>query len=327
MRKIFFDKDVRLSPLNKRVIGVIGYGNQGKAQALNLRDRGLQVIVGNRKDAYFNQGKRDRFRVFSIPQATKQADILIIGLPDEVQQEVYQAQIGPHLRRGQVLDFASSYGFRFKCIRPPADVDVVMMSPRAMGVTVRETFVHGKGVPAFVAVGQNFSGLALKTVLALAKGVGCTRAGVLQCTFEHEADVNLFGEQALWPLLHQAILLSYEVLVEEGVPPELVALELYASGEAGESFHQMAVEGMFQQMRYHSPTSQYGSMSRSQTLPSKEIKQRMRRILLGIRNGQFATEWAQEQANGYAYLKKLRRQGFRHPINRTEKKLALLRPS
>ena len=326
MRKIFFDKDVDLSPLKQRVIGVIGYGNQGNAQAQNLRDSGLEVIVGNRRDAYYQEAERAGFPVFSIAQATRKADIVIIGLPDEVQQQVYQRHIEKHLRGGQVLDFASSYGFRFKCIQPPQDVDVVMMSPRAMGLTVRESFVQGKGVPAFVAVGQDPSGQARETVLALAKAVGCTRAGVLECTFENETDVNLFGEQALWPLLNQAILFSYEVLVEAGVPPELVALELYASGEAGEIFHQMAVEGMFQQMRHHSPTSQYGSLSRFEKLPSKEVKQRMREVLRNIRNGKFAEEWAREQASGYATLKRLRREAFRHPLNQTEKKVRPLTP-
>ncbi len=243
-----------------------------------------------------------------------------------MQQQVYQWHIEKHLRPGQVLDFASSYGFRFKCIQPPRDVDVVMMSPRAMGLSVRELFVQGKGVPAFVAVGQDPSGQAREIALALAKAVGCTRAGVVECTFEDEADVNLFAEQALWPLLNQAILLSYEVLVEEGVPPELVALELYASGEAGEIFHQMAVEGMFQQMRHHSPTSQYGSLSRFEKLPSKGVKQRMQRILRGIRSGRFAAEWAREQADGYPNLKRLRREAFRHPLNRTEKKVRPLTP-
>jgi ketol-acid reductoisomerase len=195
-----------------------------------------------------------------------------------------------------------------------------------MGITVRELFVEGKGVPAFVAVGHDASGQARQIALALAKGVGCTRAGVLECTFQDEADVNLFGEQALWPLFNQALLLSYEVLVEAGVPPELVALEFYASGEAGEIFRKMAVEGMFEQTRHHSPTSQYGTLSRYQELPAEEVKQRMKDTLRDIRNGRFAEEWAREQAGGYPNLKRLRRQAHRHPLNRIEKKIRPLTP-
>ena len=326
MRKIYFDEDVDLAPLKDRVIGVIGYGNQGSAQARNLRDSGLEVIVGNRRDAYYREALRDGFPVFSIARATARADLVLVGLPDEVQQQVYERHMLKHVHGGQVLDFASSYGYRFKCIQPPPDVDVVMMSPRAMGITVRELFVQGKGVPAFVAVGHDASGQARQIALALAKGVGCTRAGVLECTFEDEADVNLFGEQALWPLFNQALLLSYEVLVEAGVPPELVALEFYASGEAGEIFRKMAVEGMFEQTRHHSPTSQYGTLSRHQELPAEEVKQRMKDTLRDIRNGRFAEEWAREQADGYPNLKRLRRQAHRHPLNRTEKNIRPLTP-
>ena len=326
MRKIYFDEDVDLAPLKDRLIGVIGYGNQGSAQARNLRDSGLEVIVGNRRDAYYQEALRDGFPVFSIAQATSRADLVLVGLPDEIQQQVYERHMQKHIRGGQVLDFASSYGYRFKCIQPPPDVDVVMMSPRAMGITVRELFVQGKGVPAFVAVGHDASGQARQIALALAKGVGCTRAGVLECTFEDEADVNLFGEQALWPLFNQALLLSYEVLVEAGVPPELVALEFYASGEAGEIFRKMAVEGMFEQTRYHSPTSQYGTLTRYQELPAEEVKQRMKDTLRDIRNGRFAEEWAREQADGYPNLKRLRRQAHRHPLNRIEKNIRPLTP-
>ena len=149
------------------------------------------------------------------------ADILIIAIPDEVQQKIYEQQIQPNLRSGQVMDFASSYSIHFKCIVPPKDVDIVMMSPRSMGVTLRESFVEGKGVPGFVAVAQDASGCARDIVLALAKAVGCTRAGVMECTFANEADVNLLAEQALWPLFTQALILAYEVAVEAGVPPEV----------------------------------------------------------------------------------------------------------
>ena len=321
MAKIYYDQELKLTPLRKKTIAVVGYGNQGRAQALNLRDSGLEVIVGNRRDAYFRSAQKDGMTVFTIAEAVKRADIVIFAIPDEIQEPIYHKHIEPNLRSGQVLDLACSYGIRFKSIVPPKDVDVIMMSPRAMGVSVREAYVAGKGLPGFIAVAQDATGLAHKIALALAKGVGCTRAGVLECTFDDEASVNLFGEQALWPILTRAIVLSYEVLTEAGVPPEVVLLELYASGEASEIFRKMAFEGMFKQMQYHSPTSQYGTLTRAEKLPNKEMKKQMRQVLRGIRKGDFAKEWSREQAQGYPQLKKLKKKAHQHPINRTEKKL------
>jgi ketol-acid reductoisomerase len=324
MAKIYFDKDVKLTPIRKKVIGIIGYGNQGAAQALNIRDSGIEVIVGNRRDAYFRNAKRDGFPTFSIREAVERADILIIAIPDEIQEQIYKRHIEPFLRAGQVMNFASSYGIRFKCIVPPPDIDVVMMSPRAMGVTVRESFVDGKSVPGFVAVAQDATGRAHKIVLALAKAIGCTRVGVVECTFENETDVNLFAEQGLWPLLHEAVLLSYEVMVEHGVPPEVALLEFYASGETSEVFRQIALCGMYRQAPYHSPTSQYGMLSRSEMLPRKEMKKRMVGVIRDIRNGKFAKEWAQEQASGYSSFNKLKKQAVKHPVNKTELKVKAL---
>ena len=312
MAQFLFDKDVRISPLRQRTIAIIGYGNQGGAQALNLRDSGCRVVVGNRNDRYARQARNDGFEVMSIRRAVTAADILLIAIPDEIQEELYQRHIQPALRSGQVLNFASSYSIRFGCIVPPEDVDVIMMSPRAMGVTVRESYLAGKGVPGFVAVDQDTSGQARSIALALAKGVGCTRAGVVECSFADETDVNLLGEQALWPLLTQALLLTYEVAVEAGVPPEVALIEFYASGEASEVLRQMALEGMFKQARYHSPTSRYGTLSRAETLPNKQLKTAMQKALKGIRDGSFAQEWAREQASGYARLKKLKQRTEQH---------------
>jgi ketol-acid reductoisomerase len=321
MAKIYFDKNTDLTPLQGKTIGVIGYGNQGRAQALNIRDSGLTVHVGNRPDAYRKLAQRDGLSVLTIPQAVKRADLLIIALPDEVQELIYERQIRSYLRAGQVLDFASGYGIRFQCVRPPKDVDVVMVSPRAMGVTVRDTFTQGKGVPAFFAVDQNVSGKAREYALAIAKAIGCTRAGVIQCTFEQESDTNLLCEQGVWPLLLQALLLGFEVLVEEGIPPEVAALDLYASGEAGEILLQKALEGFFKEARFHSPTSQYGELSRAHTLPNQAMKKRMKEVLRSVRSGKFAREWAQEQARGYPHFKELKKRAAQHPVNKVEKRV------
>ena len=219
------------------------------------------------------------------------------------------------------MDFASSYGIRFECIVPPEDIDVIMMSPRAMGVTVREAYEAGKGVPGFVAVWQDVSGKARQIALALAKAVGCTRAGVFQCRFEDESDVNLLGEQGLWPLLTQALLLTYEVAVEAGIPPEVALIEYCGSGEASEIFRQMAMDGIVRQARFHSPTSRYGSLTRAEQLPNKAMKDRIRKAMDGIRSGRFAREWANEQAAGYPNMTRLAKDAENHPITRTERKV------
>lgn len=324
MGKFLFDKDVRITPLRKKRIGMLGYGNQGRAQALNLRDSGCDVIIGNRRDRYARTAREDGFSVAPIREVVPEVDILITAIPDEIQRSVYQRHIQPYLRAGQVMDFASSYSIRFECIVPPEDVDVVMMSPRAMGVTVREAYVAGRGVPGFVAVWQDFSGSARQIALALAKAVGCTRAGVFECRFEDETDVNLLGEQALWPLLTQALLLTYEVAVEAGVPPEVALIEYCTSGETSEVFRQMALDGIVKQARFHSPTSRYGTLTRAEQLPIKSLKDRIRKALRGIRNGDFAREWAHEQEQGYPNLKRLMQQAEQHPITKAEKKVQAL---
>jgi ketol-acid reductoisomerase len=321
MGKFLFDKDASLAPLRNKRIGVLGYGNQGRAQALNLRDSGCDVIIGNRRDRYARTAAEDGFDPAPIRKVVPEADILIIAIPDEVQQQVYERHIRSQLRPGQVMNFASSYGIRFECIVPPDDIDVVMMSPRSMGVTVREAYEAGKGVPGFIAVWQDVSGRARQVALALAKAVGCTRAGVFECRFEDESDINLLGEQALWPLFTQALMLTYEVAIEAGIPPEVALIEYVASGETAEIFRQMALDGIVRQARFHSPTSRYGTLTRADKLPNKAMKDRIAKALRGIRNGSFAREWANEQQQDYANLKRLYKQAEDHPINKAEKKV------
>ena len=225
--KIYFDKDVKMTSLRKKVVGVIGYGNQGRAQGLNLRDSGVKVIVGNRRDAYLKMAESDGFEAFSIREAVSRSDILIIAIPDEIQEQLYKRHVAPVIRGGQVVCFASSYGYRFKCVVPPADVDVIMMSPRAMGVTVRESFEDGKGVPGFVAVGQDPSGRSLKIALALAK-VGTqdqfvdARRGVQGQSVDHL--VGLADDQVLLELFDALVAgkLCHVTVINDARPGEHV---------------------------------------------------------------------------------------------------------
>lgn len=312
------DEDADLRHLQGKTVAIVGYGNQGCAQALNLRDSGIDVIVGSIRDDGADDAERDGFTVLPIGDACARADVIALLIPDEVQRDVYQRDVAPRLRAGHVLDFAHGYNIHFKLIQPPADVDVIMVAPRMIGINVRKSFAAGKGVPAYLAVAHDASGHARAIALAWAKGIGATRAGVLETTFAQETELDLFAEQGVWPIIMRDLLLSYDVLVENGFPPEMVALELYGSGEAAEIFRQMAHRGVFDQMRLHSQTSQYGTLSRGPRMLPDAAKDRLRESLADIRSGRFATEWGQEQAAGYPNFERLRQEARAHDINRAE---------
>jgi ketol-acid reductoisomerase len=318
--KVFYEQDASLDPLKAKIVGVIGYGNQGRAQALNLRDSGMTVVIGNIEDEYAERATRDQFRPIPISEAVKGADVVLILIPDEVQPDVYKAFIGPNLRPGCTLCFASGYNIRFGLIQPPEEVDVVMMAPRTIGQEVRAAFERGSGVNADVDVWQDASGQAWQVTLALAKAVGCTRAGAFHTTFATEAELDLFSEQAVWPALLDCLLTAYEVLVARGYPKELVALELYASGEPADIFRAMAAQGIFDQMTLHSHTSQYGVLSRRQDAvgSDEQLRCRMETALERIRSGEFAREWTAEQKAGYRVFDRLRRELMGHPLQEAD---------
>ena len=312
------DADVELQPLRERTVGIIGYGNQGRAQALNLRDSGVRVFIGSIADAGAARARDEGFEVLAIGDACTRADVLALLIPDEVQRTVYEHDIAGRLRPGQALDFAHGYNIHFGFIRPPAAVDVIMVAPRMIGINVRRSFERGSGVPAYVAVAHDASGTARQIALAWAKGIGATRAGVLETTFAQETELDLFAEQGVWPIIMRDLLLSYEVLVEAGFAPEMVALELYGSGEAAEIFRQMARVGLIEQMRLHSQTSQYGTLSRGPRMLPDETKDRLRDALREIRSGTFAAEWRAEQEGGYRHFDALRQTARAHGINQAE---------
>jgi ketol-acid reductoisomerase len=321
----FYDSDAPLDVLQHKTLGIIGYGNQGRAQALNLRDSSLRVVIGGLRDERARQAEADGFQVHSVAEAAERADVLALLIPDEVQRQVYEEVICKKLREGQTLDFAHGYNIHFRLIVPPPGVDVIMVAPRMIGTIVRESYVGGKGAPAFVAVEQDATGQALKTALAWARGIGATRAGVLQTTFAQETELDLFQEQGLWPLLVRTMLTAYEFLAASGFPPEMVALEMYGSEEGAEIFREMAHVGFFKQMRFHSQTSQYGTLSRAGQIPFQpEMRAFMEGALAGIRDKRFAEEWRREQEAGYPTFTKLRQQADAHPLNQAEEEMRRL---
>lgn len=321
----YYEKDGTLEVLRNKTLGIVGYGNQGRAQALNLRDSGLRVVIGSIRDESAGQAEADGFTVLPIAEAAARADVLALLIPDEVQRQVYDEVVSKTLRSGRTLLFAHGYNIHFRLIVPPADVDVIMVAPRMIGAVVRESYKRGSGAPAFVAVAQEASGHALETALAWARGIGATRAGVFKTTFAQETQLDLFQEQGLWPLLHCTMLMGFEFLVEQGFPPEMVSLEMYGSEEAAEIFREMARTGFFKQMKLHSQTSQYGTLSRARAIPfAAEMRAYMERAMAGVRDGKFAEEWRKEQSAGYPLFKELRAQADAHPLNEAEARMRQL---
>jgi ketol-acid reductoisomerase len=318
---IYYDRDANLKELEGRTVAVLGYGNQGSAQGLNMRDSGLQVIVGNIRDDSFERALADGFPTMSISQATQTADVLCFFLPDEVQPEVYRLDIAPYLRSGQTLNFAHGYNIRYGYIRPPEGVDVTMVAPRMIGVGVRKRFLANSGAPVFVAVEQDATGQAWPTALAIAKAIGATRVGALRSTFAEETELDLFQEQLLDSVVTRVIAMAFELLTEKGYPPEAILLELYASGELAQVAHEMADVGLFRQMSLHSRTSQYGSLSRGPQIVPDDFRAILARLLDDIQQGTFAREWEAERQGGYSTFERLKAEALRHPINDAEDRL------
>jgi ketol-acid reductoisomerase len=320
--KLYTDEDASLEPLVGKTIAVLGYGNQGRAQALNLRDNGMTVLVGNRQDRYFDQAKADGFEPLSIPEAAAAADFLFILTTDESQPLIWDEQIAPGVSAGNTLVWASGYNVGYGLIKPPAGVDVVLVAPRMTGNMVRTLFEHGKGAMAQVAVHQDVSGQAWAKMLAIAKGIGATRGGVFESSFREEAELDLFAEQVVWAGLVAWFQECFKLGIEHGFSPELMVLELYVSGEASEILGLMARNGFFKQMSHHSTTSQYGTLSRAPRMVDDELRARMRDILLDdIKGGAFIKEWSQEQAAGSKTLAELKEKALDSPMSRAEEQV------
>jgi ketol-acid reductoisomerase len=319
--KVYHDEDADLDLLRGRRIAVIGYGNQGRAQSLNLRDSGLDVCVGNRDDEYAVQARDDGFRVLPVQEAAAEAEIVLLLVPDEVMPQVFRQEIASGINEEDVLVFASGYNVAFGFIEAPASADVVLLAPRMIGAGVRDLYVAGSGFPSFIAVERDHSGRAKEIVLALAKGIGSTRAGVVEVTSAQEAELDLFTEQCFGPAFGHVLTTAVNLLIDEGYPPEAVLLELYMSGELSYTLGKIAEMGLVDQSVLHSRTSQYGSMSRGLRFMVPELRAKMEQGLDEIRSGRFAEEWAAEQKAGYPTLEALRQAARSLPLRHTEHEL------
>ena len=299
MSTIYYDDDADPSTISGLKISFVGYGNQGRSQALNLRDSGLDVLVGNIEDEYATQAREDGFEVLPISEAAAHGDLVMMLIPDEIMPGVFVEQVAPALEPGNLLDFASGYNIAFDLIDPPAGVDVVLIAPRMIGPGVRDTYVSGEGFPSFVSVHRDATGTAEARMVALAHAMGSTRAGCIAMSMHDEATLDLFTEQAFGPAFGNVLLSAVTTLVDAGYPPEAVLLELILSGEFEYTFAKIREVGMLEQMEYHSTTSQYGSLSRGVKFAELigPLMERMNGVLGEIRSGEFSREWSGDREN------------------------------
>ena len=322
MSGIYHDSDADLGVLSECTIAVVGYGNQGRSQALNLRDSGLRVIVGNIMDASLERARQDGFKALPIADACAQADVIMLLVPDEVMPEVYEKDVAPQLQPDKVLNFASGYNVAFELITPPDFVDVILVAPRMIGPGVRDTFVSGEGFASFVGVHQDASGQAKARMLALAKGVGSTRAGCIEMSMHDEASLDLFTEQGFGPAFGNVMMAAVDTLIEAGYPPEAVLVELFLSGELAYTFQKIREVGMLAQMDFHSHTSQYGSMTRGAKFASliPTLKEKMKESLEDIRSGRFSEEWSTDRAEKLKLLEKMKELRSKLPFAEYERR-------
>jgi ketol-acid reductoisomerase len=319
--KIYYDQDADLSLLRGKKIAIIGYGSQGHAHALNLKDSGLDVVVGLYKGSKsWPKAEKDGLRVATAAEAAQMSDIVMILLPDQVHRQTFEESIRGALSKGKMLMVAHGFSIHFNQIVPPADVDVSMIAPKAPGHIMRDLFVQGPGVPALLAVQQDVSGKARDLALAYGKGVGCTRAGVIETTFKEETETDLFGEQAVLCGGVSALIKSaFDTLVQAGYQPEVAYFEcMHELKLIVDLFYQ----GGLAYMRYSvSDTAEYGDYSRGSRIVTDETRAEMRKILREIQSGQFAREWVLEnQANRAGFLA-MRRVEADHQIEEVGKRL------
>ena len=318
---IFYNDDADLSLIQGRTVAVIGYGSQGHAHALNLRDSGVKVIVG------LSEGSKSRakaeaegLRVATVAEAAAEADVIMILTPDQVQAKVYAESIEPNLKPGNALFFAHGFNIRFGYITAPEGVDVAMVAPKGPGHTVRREYEAGRGVPALVAVEKDASGEALALALSYAKALGATRAGVIKTTFTEETESDLFGEQAvLCGATSQLVQYGFEVLTEAGYQPEIAYFEVLHELKL---IVDLMIEGGIAKQRWSiSDTAEYGDYVSGPRVISPEVKENMKAVLADIQNGNFAKRFMEDQAAGGPEFKELRAKGEAHPIEATGRKL------
>lgn len=321
MVAIFHEKEADLKYLKNKTIAIIGYGSQGHAQAQNLKESGLKVIVSELKGTkQWDQAKKDGFEVLNADDASAKADFIQMLVPDEFQSVVYRNSIAGNMKAGKTLGFSHGFNIHYHQIEAPADVDVIMIAPKGPGHLVRRLYTEGKGVPALIAIKQDASGKAKQTALAYAKGIGSARAGVIETTFKEETETDLFGEQVvLCGGVTELIRAGFDTLVEAGYQPEIAYFECLHELKL---IVDLIYEGGIANMRYSiSNTAEYGDLSRGPRIITDETRWEMKEILREIQTGEFAREWILENQANRPVFKALAEEGANHLIEKVGKEL------
>ncbi len=321
MAKIYYDDDASLDVLKDKTIAVMGFGSQGHAHALNLKESGLNVVVGLRKGSSSRQKAEDSgLKVLEVAEAAKAADVIMILTPDQTQKDVYYSEIKNNLKSGDTIAFAHGFNIHFHQIIPESDNDVIMIAPKGPGHLVRRQYKEGVGVPALVALHQDCSGKAMETALAYAKGIGASKAGVIETTFAEETETDLFGEQAvLCGGASELIRAGFDTLVEAGYQPEIAYFEcLHELKLIVDLIHEHGITGM----RYSiSDTAEYGDLAKGKRIITDETRKEMKKLLSEIQSGEFAREWILENQAGRPVFNAVREQEANHMIEQVGKKL------
>ncbi|HZA90229.1 MAG TPA: ketol-acid reductoisomerase [Solirubrobacterales bacterium] len=323
---IFYDDDADLSLLEGKTIAILGYGSQGHAHALNLKDSGMEVVVGLRADsASRGEAESEGLTVLDVGEAASRGDVVMILLPDERQADVWSAEVADGIAAGNLLMFAHGFTVHFAQIEPPPGVDVGMVAPKGPGHLVRRQFMEGRGVPCLMAVHQDATGYARGLVLAYAKGIGGTRAGVIETTFKDECETDLFGEQSvLCGGATELVRAGFETLVEAGYDPRLAYFEcLHELKLIVDLMYEKGITGMRDSI---SNTAEYGDMTRGKRVIGDPTREAMRKILADIQSGEFAREWIAENRAGQESFKRLREEGADHQVERVGRDLRSMMP-
>jgi ketol-acid reductoisomerase len=326
MARLYYDADADLTRLARRRIAIIGFGSQGHAHALGLKDNGLDVRVGLPPSSRSrDKAEASGLRVLDVAQAAAEGDVIMMLVPDTVQPEVYTCDVAPHLHAGKTLMFAHGFNIRYGQITPPAGVDVSMVAPKAPGHRVREVFRQGGGVPALIAVHTDASGQAWADALAYARGIGCTRAGVLETTFVEETETDLFGEQAvLCGGVTELIKAGYETLVEAGYQPEVAYFECLHELKL---IVDLCYQGGLSYMRYSvSDTAEYGDYTAGARVVNEQSRAAMKRLLADIQSGDFAERWIDENRTGRTQFNAMRKRDVEHSIEQVGRELRSMMP-
>jgi ketol-acid reductoisomerase len=319
MVKVYLDKDTTLEGLRDKVVAVVGYGIQGRAQALNMKDSGIEVVVGLRPGGNsWKLAEDDGFDPLTVSQAAQEGDVVHMLVPDMQQPSLYKSEIASHMKRGKALGFSHGFNIHFKQIIPPPNVDVVMVAPKSPGAQLRATYLEKFGVPALVAVAQDASGHAMNTALSMCKAIGCTRAGVLETTFKEETESDLIGEQTvLVGGLMELIRNGFEVLVEAGYQPELAFFE--ACNEAKLIMDLIYQRGLVGMLRGVSDTAKYGGLTVGPKVIDDHVKDNMRKVVKTVQNGSFAKEWIKASQQGS--LDRMIKELENHPLEKVGKEI------